>query len=70
MAYNSKNLDRKRAFVMDKYKAWKAQNGDIPDTFFVRAVLPKLGHSMCYSTFMKSYKHYEVTTEEKQLSIF
>lgn len=74
MAYNPKNQIRKRAFVMEHYWDWKDKNGDIPDTFFVRVILPKIGHPMAYVTFMTNYKHFEKKSKEvvnkKQLALF
>jgi hypothetical protein len=55
---------------MKKYWDWKGCNEDIPDTFFVRVILRDLGHPMCYSAFMKGYKHYEEEVDGEQLSLF
>ncbi len=70
MAYNSNNHKKKRKFIMKKYWDWKGCNEDIPDTFFVRVILRDLGHPMCYSAFMKGYKHYEEEVDGEQLSLF
>lgn len=72
MAYNSENHEKKVAFVMEKYKEWKLRKEDIPDTRFVKSVLPQLGFTMSYTGFMNGYKHRGKKKEgnKRQLSLF
>jgi hypothetical protein len=58
MAYNSKNHEKKIKFVMNIYNEWKKGKEDIPDTRFVKNVLPQHGFNMSYAGFMNGYKHW------------
>jgi hypothetical protein len=58
MAYNSRNHEAKVKFVMEIYKEWKKKRADIPDTRFVKHVLPQHGFTMSYTGFMNGYKHW------------
>lgn len=73
MAYNVRNFEKRVAFIMRQYKAWKSKNEDIPDTYFVRVILRDLGHEMTYGNFMRCYKHRSKTrkiSSSKQLNLF
>jgi hypothetical protein len=72
MAYNSDNHEKKVAFVMEKYREWKQRKEDIPDTRFVKSVLPTLGLPMSYTGFMNGYKHRhrQKREDDAQLSLF
>lgn len=56
MAYTSTYHDMRVQHVLTIYKEWKVRNGDRPDTYFVKVILPKHNIYMSYIGFQKGYK--------------
>ncbi len=77
MAYNSRNQDKRDAYIFSVYKAYKDRNMDIPDTKIVARVLPSHNIFISYRTLQniingRNYrsKFDNDITDTKQLKLF
>ena len=78
MAYNSKNQDKRDAYIYSVYKAYKDRNSDIPDTKIQKNILPKHNIFISYRTlqYIVNGRNYRakretgIVTDTNQLKLF